>query len=158
LWIQSTQGIAQSSHVQLLKVSKALHNNLALTKFLNPHKLWHGFQKLMHILILSYLKVSKKLPIVNPPLWTNNNSSINSLQSTIIFKTLWKLIILLLLQWYWCGGRWRTYLLHPMFYNTFWFSIIKRIWACLMCKHLSKCLHMGAWKDYLKLSILLSPN
>jgi hypothetical protein len=34
----------------------------------------------------------------------------------------------------------------------------KEIWACSMCKCLSKCLHMGASKDYLKLFILLSPN
>jgi hypothetical protein len=40
----------------------------------------------------------------------------------------------------------------------FWFSTTKRIWACLVCKRLSKCLHMDAWKDYLKMFILLSPN
>jgi hypothetical protein len=27
-----------------------------------------------------------------------------------------------------------------------------------MCKRLSECLHMGVWKDYIKLFILLSPN
>ncbi len=42
--------------------------------------------------------------------------------------------------------------------NILQFSTAKRIWACLMCKCLSKCLHMGAQKDYLKLIILLSPN
>jgi hypothetical protein len=50
----------------------------------------------MNILIPSYLKVSRKLPRANPLLWTNNNSNTNSLQSTIIFRTIWKLIILLL--------------------------------------------------------------
>ncbi len=42
------------------------------------------------------MKVSWRLPTTNPPLWTNNNSSSNSLQSAIIFRTLWKLVILLL--------------------------------------------------------------
>jgi hypothetical protein len=50
----------------------------------------------MNILILYYLKVSKNLPRANLPLWTNNNSNTNSLQLTIIFRTIWKLIILLL--------------------------------------------------------------
>ncbi len=50
----------------------------------------------MNILIPNYLKVSRKLPRINPHLWTNNNLNTNSLQSTIIFRTLWKLIILLL--------------------------------------------------------------
>ncbi len=40
---------------QLLKVSKILLNDLALTKLPNPHKLWHGFQELMNIFIPSYL-------------------------------------------------------------------------------------------------------
>ncbi len=50
----------------------------------------------MNILMLNYFKVSRKLPRANLPMWTNNNSSTNSLQSTIIFRTIWKLIILLL--------------------------------------------------------------
>jgi len=50
----------------------------------------------MNIFIFNYLKVSRKLSRANPPLWTNKNLNSNSLQSTIIFRTIWKLIILLL--------------------------------------------------------------
>ncbi len=46
----------------------------------------------MNILIPSYLKVFRKLPRANLPLWTNNLST-NSLQLAIFFKTLWKLYI-----------------------------------------------------------------
>ncbi len=42
------------------------------------------------------MKVFQKLLKTNPPLRTNNNSNTNSLQSIIIFITLWKLVILLL--------------------------------------------------------------
>jgi hypothetical protein len=52
-----TMFLGRLSHVQLLKVLKALHKNLALAKLLNPHQLQHGFQKLMNILIPSYLIV-----------------------------------------------------------------------------------------------------
>ncbi len=64
---------------------------MAFTKFSNPHKLYHGFQKLMNIFVATYLKVSRKLPGANKQ-QTNNNSTTKS----IIFRTLWKLIILLL--------------------------------------------------------------
>jgi len=77
-------------------MSKTLYNNLAFIKFSNPHNFWDGFQKLINIFIPNYLEVSRKLPEANPLLRTNNNLNTISLQSTIIFKTLWKLIILLL--------------------------------------------------------------
>jgi hypothetical protein len=47
----TTVFLGRSSHVQLLKVSRALHKNLTLMKLLNPHQLQHGFQELMNILI-----------------------------------------------------------------------------------------------------------
>ncbi len=42
------------------------------------------------------LKVSWRFLTAKPPLGINNNLNINSLQLAIIFKTLWKLVILLL--------------------------------------------------------------
>jgi hypothetical protein len=71
------------------------------------------------------LKVSWKLPRANPPLWTKHNSNTNSLQLVIIFKTLWKLVILLL-QWYWCGGKWRCTS------STLWFT---KVFPCFSRTH-----------------------
>jgi len=51
------QGIARLSHIQLFKALRALHNNLAFTKFSNPHKFWHGFKKFMNIFIPSYFLI-----------------------------------------------------------------------------------------------------